>query len=83
MHILGPIVTRVPDGTRLFPNLSPAGALAALRTILVGLEVEKAECYRTHDLRRGHALDLQLSGLLPFWHDLNCRINSFARSTAL
>ena len=68
MHILGPIVTRVPAGTRLFPKLSPAGALAALRTILVGLEVEKAECYRTHDLRRGHALDLQLSGLLLLLH---------------
>ena len=36
--------------------------LQVLRNILVDLEVHRATEYRLHDLRRGHALDLQQSG---------------------
>ncbi len=35
-----------------------------LRFILSELKIEQANAYRTHDMRRGHALDLQLSGTL-------------------
>jgi len=37
-------------------------ALGSLRAILKALDVEGWKWYRTHDLRRGHARDLQLSG---------------------
>ena len=83
VHVLGPLVDGIPCGTRLFPNVTPAGALGALRTILAGLEVEKAECYRTHDLRRGHALDLQLSGMYWFVHNRKSLIYLVVRCTAL
>ena len=36
----------------------------------MSLGVDNALEYRTHDLRRGHALDLQLSGA-PLWEILN------------
>ena len=32
---------------------------------MVALGIPNAQLYRCHDLRRGHALDLQLSGALP------------------
>ena len=69
VHVLGPLVDGIPCGTRLFPNVTLAGALGASRTILAGLEVEKAECYRTHDSRKGHALGLQFFGKYWFVHD--------------
>ena len=37
--------------------------------MLGALGVEKHDLYRTHDLRRGHALDLQCSGA-PLWEIL-------------
>ena len=49
-------------GAQLFGGITAAGALAALREMLNALGVVKHEVYRTHDLRRGHALDLQCSG---------------------
>ena len=56
-------------------GISAANALQALTTVLERLRVANAKDYRTHDLRRGHALDLQLSGagvcvrqVLWLWH---------------
>ena len=60
--VLGPIVDKVPAGTALFGGISAADALRWLRVLLTGLGVEDAMSYGTHDFRRGHALDLQLSG---------------------
>jgi len=50
-------------------GITPAAALAALREMLAGIGVVGASEYRCHDLRRGHALDLQLSGA-PLWEIL-------------
>ena len=54
------------NGRQLFEGITAANALAALREMLEALEVPNAASYRTHDFRRGHALDLQLSGALVF-----------------
>ena len=61
LHALGPLVASCAFGQRVF-DVSPANALGVLREILCGMGVEKAESYRTHDLRRGHAQDLVDSG---------------------
>ena len=42
--------------------MTPNAALGSLRDMLSFLEVPEARHYRTHDLRRGHAEDLKLSG---------------------
>ena len=34
-----------------------------LRVMLAAIRVEKPELYRCHDIRRGHALDLQCAGV--------------------
>ena len=34
-----------------------------LRVMLAAIRVEKPELYRCHDIRRGHALDLQCAGM--------------------
>eukprot|EP00973_Karenia_brevis_P079919 11089638-Karenia_brevis.AAC.1 len=61
VHVLGTYVKRVSAGSRIFPTATPARALAVLRMMLQKLGVQDSECYRTHDLRRGHAKDLQVS----------------------
>ena len=63
MHVLGPLLDGLRVGEPLFPGITPARALEILRLLLAGIGVSNAGQYRTHDLRRGHALDLQLSGL--------------------
>ena len=63
MHALGPYLDGLRDGEPLFPGITPARALEVLRLMMAGIGVANAGQYRTHDLRRGHALDLQLSGL--------------------
>ena len=62
VHILAPLLAKVPEGTALFKGISPKSALDYLRSVLNELKVPKAMEYRTHDLRRGHARDLQSSG---------------------
>eukprot|EP00973_Karenia_brevis_P087967 12201417-Karenia_brevis.AAC.1 len=49
-------------GQRLFPGVTGAAALKALRFFLEELQVPEAHKYRCHDLRQGHAKDLQLAG---------------------
>lgn len=45
--------------------MTAAKALGMLRYLLTQMGEPHASEYRTHDLRRGHALDLQLSGVRP------------------
>ena len=55
-------------------GINAAEALRTLRRMLELLGVEDHKNYRSHDLRRGHAKDLQLSGELDMrmqsWHCL-------------
>ena len=69
MHALGRVVEEAGPGGQPFACITPAAALTALRVMLAGIGVEGASEYRCHDLRRGHALDLQLSGA-PLWEIL-------------
>ena len=62
VHVLLPWLLRLPPGATLFPGISPWGALRTMRRMLVILKVPDAGKYCVHDFRRGHALDLQLSG---------------------
>ena len=63
VHVLGPLLGERRSGTKLFPQATAAVALRVLREMLGILGIPKAELYRTHDFRRGHAKDLQLSGV--------------------
>ena len=62
LHVLGPFLDKHASGQPLFKGITAACALGVLRDILKTLQVPDFEKYRTHDLRRGHAKDLQLSG---------------------
>ena len=70
VHVVGPFIARVPRGARLFPGITAHSATKALRAALQALGVPKASEYCTHDLRRGHAKDLQMAGAgLTLFHD--------------
>ena len=62
MHVVGPALDELPDGAKLFEGIKAADALGVLRMLLQSVGVADSREYRTHDLRRGHAKDLQLSG---------------------
>ena len=62
VHVLGKTVEAMPHGHRLFTGLTAGAALKVIRQVLEALQVKDANLYRTHDFRRGHALDLQESG---------------------
>ena len=64
VHVVGRIIDEVEPGTALFQGLSATVALQQLHVMLEAVGVDKAMTYRCHDIRRGHALDLQLSGTL-------------------
>ena len=64
VHVLGPLLEQKKAGERLFPGVSAGDALCGLRAMLEALKVPRAGEYRTHDFRRGHAKDLQLSGMV-------------------
>ena len=72
VHTLGKVVNRMPVGKPIFPGMTAGSALAALRSILEDLGISDAKRYRTHDLRRGHAKDLQISGALCSCIHLSC-----------
>ena len=74
MHALRPLFDNWAAGDQPFAGITAATALGTLRAILVTLQVQGAELYRCHDLRRGHAKDLQQSG----WVSSHC-----ARGTRL
>ena len=48
-------------------SLHCAGAVEALRFLLEAVGTDRAKFYRPHDLRRGHAEDLRLSGEVAAW----------------
>ena len=62
VHVLATICDNTKSGELMFPDITAARALHALRTMLTSLRVPNASRYRTHDFRRGHAKDLQLAG---------------------
>ena len=70
VHVLGPWIAAAVPGAAFFAGITPAVALRTLRRMLADLDVKQAALYGTHDLRRGHALDLQCSGA-PLWEILN------------
>jgi hypothetical protein len=83
VHVLGAWVEQQPHGHKLFEGISAANALETLRCVLKRLHIANAEDYRTHDLRRGHALDLQLSGALAWGFFSLCACLRNRRSTAV
>lgn len=62
VHVLGKYFSSLPVGAKPFASFTPATALKVLRGFLDRGDVPEARYYRTHDLRRGHARDLQTSG---------------------
>ena len=62
IHVLWPMFAVMPVGHKPFENITPAAALGRLRHMLAAVGVEKAGLYCAHDLRRGHARDLQAKG---------------------
>ncbi len=62
IHVLGPLLDATAPGELLFPEVTAASALHTLRSMLRVLGKDRWHEYRTHDFRRGHAKDLQLSG---------------------
>ena len=69
VHVLGPLIKSSVPGAALFAGISGNDALCKLRFMLAAIGVEKSELYRSHDIRRGHALDLQCAGV-PLWQIL-------------
>ena len=62
VHALGTFIGNYEFGQKPFKNVTAAESLKILREILANVGLPDAHLYRTHDMRRGHALDLQLSG---------------------
>ena len=62
VHVLGPLLQATSQGQRLFKGVTASNALRTLREMLEKTGVDDAQSYCTHDFRRGHALDLQVSG---------------------
>ena len=62
VHVLWPYFEKFGVGDMPFRDITPAQALAKLRYMLVKLEFEEAAAYRSHDLRRGRAKDIQRNG---------------------
>lgn len=56
---LGRLCAQIKTGTQPFRQITAASARRVLREMLGELRVKSAALYDTHDLRRGHALDLQ------------------------
>ena len=62
VHVLGVYFESLACGSAPFAAKTPSSALGSLRDMLSFLNVPDAGQFRTHDLRRGHAEDLKLSG---------------------
>ena len=57
-----PAMNASPVGAQLFGDITASQAASNLQFMLKEIGVEEYHLYRTHDLRRGHARDLQVSG---------------------
>ena len=62
VHALWPHFEKLKVGERAFPGIYSGKALRQLRVMLELIGIENASKFRCHDLRRGHAKDLQLRG---------------------
>ena len=62
VHTVWPLVRDLPDGALIFQGITAAIARSKLREFLHALGVQNWDKFWTHDLRRGHAKDMQLSG---------------------
>ena len=62
MHVMGKLVESCAPGEALFEGITSHEALDKLRFMLAAVGVENPGLYRSHDIRRGHALDLQCAG---------------------
>ena len=62
IHVLAHILDGRSQGEELFGGMSAQDASKALKHMLGCVGVKCAGEYRLHDLRRGHARDLQLAG---------------------
>lgn len=62
VHVLGQFVTQFAPGSAIFGGLSPSQASGYLKACLQCLNIAKADLYRPHDLRRGHAEDMRAWG---------------------
>ena len=76
VHVMRVLLDKLSVGAALFPKISKSSALVTLRRMLAELDVPMATSYGTHDLRRGHARDLQSSGALLFFEaSVSCYIS--------
>ena len=62
VHALGEYLRSTPRGESVFPHVSDRSANRDMRKLLEAVGVIDAENYSTHDLRRGHTLDMAESG---------------------
>ena len=62
VHVLWPFFAKHVVGEKAFPGINAGGALKQLRLMLQLLDVKDFALFRCHDLRRGHAKDMQLNG---------------------
>ena len=62
VHFLGAFFAGLGGGQRPFARFTPSVALCQLRMLLNWMQVPQAKYYRSHDLRRGHARDMQANG---------------------
>lgn len=62
LHVLGPFLAKFPVGAPVFCGFTPSSTLKCLRAVMRTLKAPRASEYKTHDFRRGHAKDLQVSG---------------------
>ena len=60
--VLGRYAKRLSIGSQFFPGLAPHQCIGIVRACLVVCGVPEPGLYGTHDLRRGHALDMVQSG---------------------
>ena len=61
-HVLWPFLNKFPVGAAPFAALTAQAAGALLKQCCGIQKVKQANMYRLHDLRRGHAKDLQSTG---------------------
>ena len=62
VHVLWPFFAKLELGKMAFAGVYAGSALKQLRAMLQVLGIENFGQYRCHDLRRGHAKDMQLRG---------------------
>ena len=62
VHALWPFFEQLELGEKPFAGIAAGRAMQVLRSFMHSLGDRQHKLYRTHDLRRGHAKDLQMNG---------------------